>query len=104
MQVRQHRGPQVRSGEPRRRFAALEYLQAREADLVRQPFFARYDPEATWLNDLKPLTERDERFFPHLRKDDAAEPGSNGVELTILGDGPFENGNGNGNGRDARRN
>jgi hypothetical protein len=32
----------------------LRLLQARDAALVGRPFFARYDPEATWLSDLSP--------------------------------------------------
>ena len=41
---------------------ALSLLQARKADYVKRPFFARYDREATWLTDLKPaFGER--RFF-----------------------------------------
>jgi len=42
---------------------ALEYLQARVATLVRQPFFAQYDEHATWFDQLKPLTSADEPFF-----------------------------------------
>jgi hypothetical protein len=41
----------------------LEFLQAREPDLVRRPFFAQYDPKATWYDQLKPLTKDDEPFF-----------------------------------------
>ncbi|MCG2586266.1 KamA family radical SAM protein [Massilia sp. TS11] len=33
---------------------ALQFLQARDASLVRQPFYARFDPQATWLDQLKP--------------------------------------------------
>lgn len=33
---------------------ALRMLQARDPDLVGRPFFARFDPEAIWLTDLKP--------------------------------------------------
>jgi L-lysine 2,3-aminomutase len=32
----------------------LHMIQARDPGLVGQPFFARYDPDATWLSDLKP--------------------------------------------------
>ena len=42
----------------------LEYLQCRRAELVRQPFFAKFDPNATWFDALEPLTERDAAFFP----------------------------------------
>ncbi|MFI0452416.1 KamA family radical SAM protein [Actinomadura sp. 6N118] len=33
---------------------ALHFIQARNADLVGKPFFAKYDPDAVWLDDLKP--------------------------------------------------
>lgn len=32
----------------------LHMIQARDPDLVGRPFFARYDPGATWLSDLEP--------------------------------------------------
>jgi hypothetical protein len=34
-------------------------LQARNPDLVGRPFFARYDPDAIWLTDLKPALGQD---------------------------------------------
>lgn len=36
------------------RVFVLRMLQARDANLVGRPFFARFDPEAVWLTDLKP--------------------------------------------------
>ncbi|WP_433476874.1 KamA family radical SAM protein [Spirillospora sp. CA-142024] len=33
---------------------ALHFIQCRDADLVGKPFFAQYDPDAVWLDDLKP--------------------------------------------------
>jgi L-lysine 2,3-aminomutase len=46
-----------------RRAFALQFLQAREPDLVRRPFFARFDRTATWYDELVPLGPSDERFF-----------------------------------------
>jgi KamA family protein len=41
---------------------ALMFLQARNPEWVGRPFFARYDPNAVWLDDLRPaFGER--RFF-----------------------------------------
>lgn len=40
----------------------LQFLQARDPDWVRRPFFARYDPDAVWLDDLEPAFD-DEFFF-----------------------------------------
>lgn len=42
---------------------ALQFLQARNPDWVRKPFFARYDPQATWLDHLKPAFGRQKFFF-----------------------------------------
>ena len=41
----------------------LEFLQAREPDMVRRPFFAKYDPKATWYDQLEPFGKGDEPFF-----------------------------------------
>lgn len=48
---------------------ALEYLQARQHELVRRPFFARFDAKATWYDQLRPLREIDRPFFPALGLD-----------------------------------
>lgn len=44
----------------------LEYLQARNPELVRRPFMARFDPDAVWFDQLEPATESDREFFPRL--------------------------------------
>ena len=36
------------------RVFVLHMIQARDPALVGRPFFARYDPDAVWLSDLKP--------------------------------------------------
>jgi KamA family protein len=41
---------------------ALQFLQARNPDWVRRPFYAKFDPAATWLDDLQPAFGA-ERFF-----------------------------------------
>ncbi len=40
----------------------LRFIQGRNPDWVHRPFFAQYDPEAVWLDDLKPAFG-EERFF-----------------------------------------
>lgn len=42
---------------------ALSFLQARDPDWVGRPFFARYDPEAMWLNGLSPAFGASKFFF-----------------------------------------
>lgn len=57
----------------------LEYLQARRPGLVRQPFFARFDPGATWFDQLEPLTARDAEFWPTVR------PAPGAIDVTANG-------------------
>lgn len=42
---------------------ALQFLQARNPDWVRKPFYAKFDPEATWLDDLVPAFGEKKFFF-----------------------------------------
>ncbi|MEL6796298.1 MAG: lysine 2,3-aminomutase [Planctomycetota bacterium] len=41
----------------------LEFLQARDPSLVRRPFFAKFDPTASWYDELQPFSKSDEPFF-----------------------------------------
>jgi KamA family protein len=41
----------------------LRFLQARNPDWVQKTFFAKYDPDATWLSDLKPAFGKEKFFF-----------------------------------------
>ncbi len=40
----------------------LQFLQGRNPDWVKKPFFAKYNPDAVWLNDLEPALG-EEKFF-----------------------------------------
>jgi hypothetical protein len=42
---------------------ALQFLQARNPDWVRKPFFAKFDPHATWLDHLVPAFGKQKFFF-----------------------------------------
>lgn len=47
----------------------LQFWQARDPRWIGRPFFAKYDPQATWLNDLKPAFGEKEFFFePRYRE------------------------------------
>ena len=41
----------------------LNFLQARDADWVKRPFFAKYSEDATWLDDLKPAFGHQQFFY-----------------------------------------
>jgi len=45
------------------RVFVLEFLQARNPKWVGRPFFARFDPEATWWSDLRPAWGESHFFF-----------------------------------------
>ena len=51
---------------------ALQFLQARNPDWVRRPFYAKFDEHATWIDHLKPAFGADKFFFE--LGDDAAVP------------------------------
>ena len=72
--VRTVRGPSM-SAEPGKvcvegaseingeKFFVLKFLQARDPNWVGKPFFAKFNENATWLNDLKPAFGKDKFFF-----------------------------------------
>ncbi|MCY4190447.1 MAG: hypothetical protein OXD42_03825, partial [Rhodospirillaceae bacterium] len=41
----------------------LRFLQGRVPDWVGRPFFAKFDPEATWLDQLEPAFGQNSFFF-----------------------------------------
>lgn len=41
----------------------LRFLQGRNPDWVQRPFFAKFDPEATWLDQLRPAFGEKEFFY-----------------------------------------
>jgi len=41
----------------------LRFIQGRNPDWVDQPFFAQYDPNASWLNELTPAFGEEKFFF-----------------------------------------
>lgn len=47
----------------------LHFIQGREPDWVGQPFFAKFDAEATWLDDLRPAFGEDRFFFEGMLHD-----------------------------------
>ncbi len=52
---------------------ALRMIQGRDPDWVHRPFFAQYDPDAIWLDDLKPAFGRSSFFFEEEMEEIAAE-------------------------------
>ena len=51
------------------RVFALKFVQARNPEWVGRVFFAKYDPNATWMRDLVPAFGKSEFFYePELRQ------------------------------------
>ncbi len=46
-----------------RKLIALNFLQGRDPEWVQRPFFAEYDEEATWLDELRPAFGAKRFFF-----------------------------------------
>lgn len=43
----------------------LRFIQGRNPKWVDMPFFAAYDPKATWFSELRPAFGKDYFFFEH---------------------------------------
>ncbi|RDL36179.1 Uncharacterized protein BP5553_06791 [Venustampulla echinocandica] len=57
----------------------LKFLQARNPKWLGETFFAKFDPQANWLNDLKPAFGEKEFFFePEYNDTSKNYPGSSG--------------------------
>jgi KamA family protein len=41
----------------------MEFIQGRNSDWVAKPFFAKYDPQAQWIDDLQPAFDSDNFFY-----------------------------------------
>ena len=41
----------------------LRFIQGRNPEWVHVPFFAKYDPKATWFNQLQPAFGEEKFFF-----------------------------------------
>lgn len=48
---------------------SLHFVQAREPDWVRRPFFAKFDEKATWLEQLRPAFGEREFFFERTMRE-----------------------------------
>lgn len=53
---------EVPSLNGKQKVITMRFLQGRNPDWVARPFFAEYDPKATWIDELKPAF-REEKFF-----------------------------------------
>ena len=58
------------------RVFALKFLQARNPAWTERLFFAKFDPKATWLNDLKPAFGEREFFYEREYRDITARTSS----------------------------
>jgi hypothetical protein len=52
-----------------RKVFTLRFMQGRNPDWVAKPFFAEYNPNAIWLDDLKPAFDRPQFFFEEKLKE-----------------------------------
>ena len=52
----------------------LRFIQARNPAWVHIPFFAAYDPKATWFNQLKPAFGEEKFFFQEKRPNITTKP------------------------------
>jgi KamA family protein len=61
----------------------LRMLQARNPDWVQRPFFAKYDPAATWLDDLQPAFGEERFFFEAQRQSTSTTPPASQASVAV---------------------
>lgn len=59
---------------------ALNFIQARNSDWVQRPFFAEYDDEAAWIDELRPAFGEEQFFFER-----EATPGKGSADWRVNG-------------------
>jgi KamA family protein len=52
----------------------LQFLQARNPDWVRRPFFAKFDPAAVWFDELQPAFGESSFFFTGTERASSRQP------------------------------
>lgn len=66
----------------------LQFIQGRNPDWVRKPFFARFNPKAVWLNDLQPAFGEQRFFFenehPIKQSSSVVKPVKNGHQAETV--------------------
>ncbi|MFO7566408.1 MAG: lysine 2,3-aminomutase [Enhygromyxa sp.] len=62
---------------------ALQLLQARDPEWVRRPFYAKFDPQATWFDQLEPAFGEREFFFDSALREDEQRRSSS-VHLDVV--------------------
>ncbi len=55
--------PKIKFYGIREKVFVLSFLQGRDPNWCKQPFFAQYNPNATWLSELKPALGEKKFFF-----------------------------------------
>lgn len=54
---------EINTGNVKEKVMVLRFLQGRNPDWVAQPFFAKYNPDATWIDELQPAFGTEKFFF-----------------------------------------
>lgn len=66
----------------------LQFIQGRNPDWVRRPFFAKYDPKAIWLDDLYPAFGEPAFFFEDeykIKRHKKPAAQANGHKIELVG-------------------
>ena len=82
----QGRSPGRWRGSTARRFSCCNFIQARNPEWCQIPFFARFNPRATWLDDLEPAFGEDRFFFEDEYDEICATGGLELLDSDILED------------------
>ena len=73
----------------------LNFIQGRKSDWVKRPFFAKFDPHATWLDQLVPAFGKEFFYETEMQEMEAISngllPKSNLIPANFRTQGPEAN-------------
>ena len=70
-------------GDPNQPLLVCDFIQARNPDWVRRPFFAEFDDDAAWFDDLRPAFGKQRFYFDDPADDGQSRPLLNLTETLL---------------------
>jgi hypothetical protein len=61
-------------GEPDQPLLVCDFIQARNPEWVRKPFFAEFDDGASWFDELRPAFGKEKFYFEEPDVEDNSRP------------------------------
>ena len=61
-------------GDPNQPLLVCDFIQARDPEWIRKPFFAEFDQGAAWFDDLRPAFGKEKFYFEESSGNEQTRP------------------------------